>query len=186
MLLQDILAYEREVAPADPATVEIPLDGSSRIAQLGLGLGLVRVRVIRGFSCTDCGHLTANRNNMVSHRTEARHAGRGGAGAGWHEVMLQSFMQGHYVKYWIVEDGDEGTAGGAGTEANEDEFEQALSQYVKQDRAELERLHRTVQAEGGLDKKAPFVANMGWAEHLRGKDMVALKQLSEQPPSRRR
>ena len=34
LLLQDILAYEKEVSPVDPVVAAIPLDGSSRILQL--------------------------------------------------------------------------------------------------------------------------------------------------------
>ena len=107
--------------------------------------------------------------------------GRGGAEGGWHKVTLQSFMKGRYVKYWIVEDDDSDAVGDAGIgSAADDTFKQVLLQYAEQDCAEQEQLHQTVQAEGGLDKNSLFVKHMGWAEHLRGKDMASLKQLSEQ------
>ena len=48
---------------SDPATVELPQDGSIAID------GLPK---LKGYSCTSCRYLTVNRDNVVAHqRTEA-------------------------------------------------------------------------------------------------------------------
>ncbi|KAH8680493.1 hypothetical protein BGZ61DRAFT_481181 [Ilyonectria robusta] len=56
--------------------------------------------MLPGYRCTACKYRTVNRKNMLGHPRTSVHLD---VGSGWEEVMLQSFSQGRYTKYWIVD-----------------------------------------------------------------------------------
>lgn len=79
----------------DPQATALPEHGSSAIPELAK---------YRGFSCKDCPYLTINRKNIGRHCRQLKHAGGKSGEEAWVEVVLQSFMRGRHVRYWIVRD----------------------------------------------------------------------------------
>jgi hypothetical protein len=97
--LAGALAWIMTLALQDPHTVNLPPDGAPPIPQLA---------VQAGYRCLDCVYRTVNRKNMYKHGRQARH---GRVGRGWAEAALQTFSQGRYTRYWVVE----GPSGGRPT-----------------------------------------------------------------------
>lgn len=96
-LLRCILDYCSLRDIRDPSEIPHPIDGSKPI------LGL---RCFVGFSCTSCRYLTIARDGMTRHWRMAPHGKDTATNLAkreqWKMVMLQSWLQGRYVKYWIV------------------------------------------------------------------------------------
>jgi hypothetical protein len=89
--LQHIKKFVSAVLHArDPATIELPRDGSVAID------GLPR---LKGYSCTRCRHVTVSRDNVMAHQRIEQHTPQG---LGWIEVILQSFEQRKHARYWVV------------------------------------------------------------------------------------
>ena len=99
--LQQVVAFAASIPHLhDPATVELPEDGSVAVD------GLPR---LKGYSCTSCRYLTISRDNAVAHqRTEGHNATHG---PGWAVATLQSFGRQKYARYWIVKRDEAGRGG---------------------------------------------------------------------------
>ncbi|WKT54448.1 Protein of unknown function DUF3505 [Fusarium oxysporum f. sp. vasinfectum] len=91
-VLKDIKDYYGTLELADPKLAATPEDNSEAIEQLVIS---------HGYSCNACRYLTIARDNIVRHWREAGH---GAAEERWTEVRLQTWMGGHYARYWIVRD----------------------------------------------------------------------------------
>ncbi|KAH7137828.1 hypothetical protein EDB81DRAFT_801064 [Dactylonectria macrodidyma] len=127
--------------------------------------------------------------------------------------MLQSFSQGRYAKYWIVEvakipgrrtdammDGTPGDQcsdiGGRrngdrdGDEANEggggadDGWDGMLVQYGRALKVEEDQRRRIAQRPGGVDHDDRWVDKAGWAKHFQELDLKRIYQLGLGPESK--
>ncbi len=173
--LQRILEYSWGFPSAEnPHTIALPAEGSTPVEQLSL---------LDGFRCGDCPYLTISRKKLQIHRRVEDHRGD------WAEAALQSFSQGRYARYWIVTPppghgarvAEEDENGGAReTEAGGPErdkrWAQLLSGYATQLAEEEAVRRRTIDGTPGVDLESTWVAEIGWARHLHGKDMVELYQ----------
>ncbi|KAK3331562.1 hypothetical protein B0H66DRAFT_487755, partial [Apodospora peruviana] len=82
--LQQVLTFAASIQHlSDPATVDLPQDGSVAID------GLPQ---LKGYSCMSCRYMTINRDNAMAHQRTEAHTVVGGPG--WTVVTLQSFDSG--------------------------------------------------------------------------------------------
>lgn len=174
--LSQVISRCAEQQAEDPHEAEIPEDGSTAIAQLP---------TLSGYSCTGCRYLTVNRKNIITHNNRGLH---GVTGAGWTKVLLQTFSQGRYARYWVVV--SEAARPGSATRTaggDDDDDNRAWEAMVeRQDRRLAEgdkAMRQTAEAPGGADTDSAWVTELGWAKHLRGKDLMQLHAASAAPPS---
>jgi hypothetical protein len=77
--LVNILGFASSRGPfCNPATAELPYDGSIQVEEL---------RVHSGYSCIECRYLTTNRKNMATHWTQSTHRSINGQ-TGFTSVLL--------------------------------------------------------------------------------------------------
>lgn len=75
----------------DPHVIELPPDRGAPVDGLPM---------LPGYRCTVCEYRTINKTNMIAHRSKSSHPSDR---SGWESVTLQSFSQGSFARYWIVE-----------------------------------------------------------------------------------
>ncbi|KAK3317108.1 hypothetical protein B0H66DRAFT_605369 [Apodospora peruviana] len=147
---------------SDPATVDLPQDGSVAID------GLPQ---LKGYSCMSCRYMTINRDNAVAHQRTEAHTVVGGPG--WTVVTLQSFGQRKHARYWVVKrDGAVGdrvarALGGLASSLR------ACEEILEKEAAER---RKTVEEVGTVTSRSRWVTYMGWIKHLRQANRVVLRE----------
>ena len=173
--LKAMVQYGQSLPPASPE-VQLPPHGSRRRPGLG--------PPVDGFSCGGCGYLTINRNNIIHHCSRTRHAG---PTARWTGVKLQTWSPGNQARYWIVMDSGVDTDGIHSATLAE-EAPEGLEELVRTYEAELAHdeaeYQQTVQNPQAAENVAPFIQHTGFAEHLAGKKLPALRDTSLMPRRR--
>lgn len=168
--LQQVVSFAASIPHvSDPATVELPQDGSIAVDELPK---------LKGYSCTSCRYLTINRDNVVAHqRTEAHTTSRG---PGWTVVTLQSFGRQRHARYWVVQRGD----GENTRESQNDTGIRALDGLASSFQACEETLEKEAEErrkkveEPGTSR---WVAYMGWTKHLRQLNRAKLRMAGASP-----
>jgi superfamily II DNA or RNA helicase len=159
-VLADIKNYFASMELNDPLVAELPVDGSKPIDVL---------RVLHGYSCTQCRFLTTARDNIRRHQRTAEH---GSDSQQWVEVQLQSWswQQRRHMRYWIV------SGGSAEGPAENQDRDSALDRVIADFEAELEaedaaRLQRG-DVEEGIDRDSTWVKWTGWVRHFGSRDLL--------------
>lgn len=97
-ILRSIKDYYSSASLSDPQYAELPADGTKANPSL---------KVLHGYSCSQCSFRTIARDNITRHYKAAGHGDA--TGNRWNRVKLQSWQQRRYARYWIVrDDSDEG------------------------------------------------------------------------------
>jgi hypothetical protein len=92
--LKGILSFCDEQVFRDPTKVPLPDNGSKAISQLPK---------LGGFSCDYCEFLSIDKSNLRHHCSQCKPQDRKAGDKGWKHVILQRFVKGSSVRYWIVE-----------------------------------------------------------------------------------
>ncbi|KAK3314427.1 hypothetical protein B0H66DRAFT_589415 [Apodospora peruviana] len=162
--LQQVLTFAASIQHlSDPATVDLPQDGSVAID------GLPQ---LKGYSCMSCRYMTINRDNAVAHQRTEAHTVVGGPG--WTVVTLQSFGQRKHARYWVVK-----RDGAVGDRVVGDRVARALGGLASSLRAceeilekEAAERRKTVEEVGTVTSRSRWVTYMGWIKHLRQANRV--------------
>ncbi|KAI3587208.1 hypothetical protein IWW34DRAFT_825382 [Fusarium oxysporum f. sp. albedinis] len=167
-VLKDIKDYFGTLELADPKLTTVPEDNSPAIEQLTIS---------DGYSCRACRYLTIARDNIVRHWREAGHSV---AEDRWTEVRLQSWMGGHYARYWIVRDDSDSngpldTADARGQSAMDKIIAVSQARLKEED---AERL-RKGDLEEDIDRDSPWVKRLGWVRHFGSWDLVSIHDTAE-------
>ena len=193
--LAQVTAYCSGLPLRDPHTIQLPADGSAPIEDLA---------VLAGCRCTVCGYLTINRKNILAHPRKSDHADIGG---GWEAVELQTFSQGRFARYWVIErqrpmprdavverdasrcsdESEPGSDAGGyyyGDEADGGDWGGMLTQYGRVLKKEEDERRRTAQKPGGIDHDSTWINKTGWAKHFQGRDLKRIYQLGLGPKSK--
>ncbi|KAH7261579.1 hypothetical protein BKA59DRAFT_488953 [Fusarium tricinctum] len=91
--LKAVLSFCDKQGFQDPTKVPLPANGSKAIPQLPK---------LGGFSCDNCNFLSFDKSNIRGHRNQCKPQDRKTGEKGWKDVILQSFVKGSSVRYWIV------------------------------------------------------------------------------------
>jgi hypothetical protein len=169
--LQQIKKFASAVVHArDPATIELPQDGSVAID------GLPR---LKGYSCTSCRHVTVSCDNVMAHQRIEQHTPQG---LGWIEVILQSFERRKHARYWVVA-GHERRSSDDSREGKFDGLTQSLKACEEMLRKEAEKGRKTVEEAELVTSTSRWVKFMGWKKHLRHVDRRMLREAGLDPPT---
>ncbi|KAL9565573.1 hypothetical protein ACKAV7_009755 [Fusarium commune] len=155
-VLKDIKDYYGTLELADPKLAATPEDNSEAIEQLVIS---------HGYSCNACRYLTIARDNIVRHWREAGH---GAAEERWTEVRLQTWMGGHYARYWIVrDDSDSNGPSDMADEAN------ARSQSA------MDEVIAASDLKEDIDRDSSWVKRVGWVRHFGSRDLTSIHDAAE-------
>lgn len=169
--LQQVAAFvASRPLTSDPATVDLPQDGSAPID------GLPQ---LRGYSCTGCRYLTVSRDKVVAHgRIEGHEAAQG---PGWTAVTLQTFGRWKQARYWAVRPyEEESSREGCGAL---DGLAQSLQACTDMLDREAEERRRKVEEANTVANTCRWVRYMRWKKHLRGVDRRELREAGLGPLS---
>lgn len=171
-VLQDIIELAGSIPGlCDPATIELPAEGSLAINWLP---------VLCAYRCTVCQHLTVNKKNILAHHRSAGHETT--TATAWELVNVQTFGRQRYARYWTVQiatgnDDNDAYCLSGGHKAVVD----AVRDCEKALASEAEEKRQRVQGEGGIDVDSRFVRFMRWASHLESKDKTRLRMAGMGP-----
>jgi hypothetical protein len=167
-VLKDIKDYYGTLELADPKLAATPEDNSEAIEQLVIS---------HGYSCNACRYLTIARDNIVRHWREA---GYGAAEERWTEVRLQTWMGGHYARYWIVRDDSEsnGPANTADTTSRSAMDEVIAASQVRLKEEDAVRLRKGDLKEE-IDRDSPWVKRLGWVRHFGSRDLINIHDAAQ-------
>ncbi|KAI3567873.1 hypothetical protein IWW34DRAFT_874732 [Fusarium oxysporum f. sp. albedinis] len=170
-VLKDIKDYYGTLELADPKLAATPEDNSEAIEQLVIS---------HGYSCNACRYLTIARDNIVRHWREAGH---GAAEERWTEVRLQTWMGGHYARYWIVrDDSDSNGPSDTADEANA-RSQSAMDEVIAASEARLKEKDAARLRKGDLkediDRDSSWVKRVGWVRHFGSRDLTSIHDAAE-------
>lgn len=170
-VLKDIKDYYGTLELADPKLAATPEDNSEAIEQLVIS---------HGYSCNACRYLTIARDNIVRHWREAGH---GAAEERWTEVRLQTWMGGHYARYWIVrDDSDSNGPSDTADEANA-RSQSAMDEVIAASEARLKEIDAARLRKGDLkediDRDSSWVKRVGWVRHFGSRDLTSIHDAAE-------
>ncbi|KAH7231127.1 hypothetical protein BKA59DRAFT_560540 [Fusarium tricinctum] len=154
-VLKGIKDYYSTLELVDPKLAVTPKDNSQAIEYLA---------ILTGYSCNACRYLTIAQDNAVRHWREAGH---GEAEERWTQVRPQTWMGGHYARYWIVRDDSEsnGPANAADTTSRS-----AMDEVIAASQARLEEEDAVRLRKGDLkeeiDRDSPWVKRLGWSHNI--------------------
>ncbi|KAH7187401.1 hypothetical protein DER44DRAFT_644980, partial [Fusarium oxysporum] len=170
-VLKDIKDYYGTLELADPKLAATPEDNSEAIEQLVIS---------HGYSCNACRYLTIARDNIVRHWREARHrAGK----ERWTEVRLQTWMGGHYARYWIVRDDSDSNGSSDIGNAAVTRSQSAMDELIAASQARLEQEDAVRLRKGDLkediDRDSPWVKRLGWVRHFGSRDLINIHDAAQ-------
>ncbi|EXK76188.1 hypothetical protein FOQG_19055 [Fusarium oxysporum f. sp. raphani 54005] len=170
-LLKDIKDYYGTLELADPKLAATPEDNSQAIEQLAIS---------HGYSCRACRYLTTARDNIVRHWREAEH---GAAEERWTNVQLQSWMGGHYARYWIVRDDSDSNGTSDTANAADATSRSAMDELIAASQARLEEEDAVRLRKGDLkeeiDRDSPWVKRLGWVRHFGSRDLINIHDAAQ-------
>ncbi|KAF4331910.1 hypothetical protein FBEOM_14308 [Fusarium beomiforme] len=170
-VLKDIKDYYGTLKLADPKLAVIPEDNSEAIEQLAISYG---------YSCNACRYLTIARDNIVRHWREAGH---GVAEERWTEVRLQTWMGGHYARYWIVRDDSDSNGPSDTADAADATSWSAMDELIAASQARLEEEDAVRLRKGDLkeeiDRDSLWVKRLGWVRHFGSRDLINIHDAAQ-------